>query len=639
VRHDVSPGVNTAGWTWLGVSFAAWLLLALAAPATVAALLEGLPATAIAPAALALGAMILTSDAVARVVLMFALFGAGAALRQVRGRYWGFAWHAAGALASLLAVPPLRDLNTDGPWWQVGILLALLVVAYVLSAQERAPWGTALAALYGLWAALALPGPDALTPTLILTFSLAALGALLRLRAGRYWALALYGVAIFASVLAVARVTPYDANTVETLLLAFVALSCVLAALERAPAAGIVPALYATGAVVVQPNIHVLLGLALLFALIGLALGRTVGAWWSLPWYAVAAVAGAAVGLRGLPDPGFEALALLALAVTAYVVAAVESLPEVLPLALVLGALALGAATAYWPLADWQIVLAFVSLSYVYAAGEAVWRIVPGLRARADSVLGALASEIKRPSVERLRDDPRAAGAAVHRWGSLLLAAGTIVAAIFTLDAFTPFAAGTQVVAVAMLATGGLLVLQARLASQRAQWYLAGELVALAVTWEARWLGADNLQAFVLAPGSYQLLIGALLPGDKKVGQPVMLARWASLAGSLVLLVPTLYQALTSGQELLYGTVLAVYGLVVVGIGVGIRARTLVLLGSGFVGFAAIRGAVLAVSDGVPIAVILAAIAVLLLGGALWLSLRARRREGSSGPSDTETAS
>jgi hypothetical protein len=48
------------------------------------------------------------------------------------------------------------------------------------------------------------------------------------------------------------------------------------------------------------------------------------------------------------------------------------------------------------------------------------------------------------------------------------------------------------------------------------------------------------------------------------------------------------------------------------------------LIGSGMVGLAALRGAVLAYQSGVPIALIVAGMAALLLGGALWLSLRGR---------------
>ncbi len=626
--HATAPGVSTstASWSALGIAFAAWELLLVAWLATLATLMEGEPATTALAALLALGAVPLIGDSIARVVVMFALIGTGALFAYLRGRAWSFAWYGAGVLASLLAVDRLRGGVAHGPYWEVGVLIALVVLAYLLSAQQHAAWGTALATGYGIWAALALPEPRALAAALTLTFAAALLGGLLRLRFGRDWALAMYGVAIGASLVAVARVTPYDARVVEALLLAFVAVACVLAALERSPVAGLIPAAYAIWAVILEPSAHTLLVFALVAAAVALVLGRFAGQRWSLQWYVVAAVAGIAVGIRGTPDTGFEALALLALALAAYLVAAVESLPDLLPLAFLLGALALGSGASWAQLTAWQTVLAFIALSYLYAAGRWLWRVIPWLRPRdGRAVYRAIGGSFGDALWTALRgDDPCALGVAVHTGSSFVLALGTLVVAIVTLQSFTPQATDTQVVAIGMLATGGLLAAQAWLDDRHALWYLAGQMLALAVTWEARWLGADNLQAFILAPGSYQLLIGALLPGDKRLGYPTWLGRWASLSGALVLLVPTLYQALTSGQELLYGSIMAVEAVLVVLIGVGTRSRVVVMVGLGFVSFAAIRGAMLAVSEGTPIWVVIATLAVLLMGAATWLSLRSR---------------
>ncbi len=624
--HAAAPGVSTASWSLLGVSFAGWELLLIAWFATLATLMEGAPQASVVPAALALGAVALTSDPVARVVVMFAPFGVGAIFARLRGRDWSLAWHGAGVAASLLAVGGLRGEGAYGPYWEVGTLLALALLAYLLSAQARAPIGTALAIFYGLWATLALPPSHALASTLALTFAAALLGGSLRLRYGREWALATYGLAIGASLVAVARVTPYDPQTVESLLLAFVAVACVLAAVERSPVAGLVPAAYAIWAVALEPNAHTLLVFALAAAAVALGLGRVAGARWSAPWYLVAAVAGLAVGIRGVPDAGFEALALLALALAAYVIAAAESLPDALPIAFLLGALALGAGATWAHLLPWQTVLAFIALSYVYVAGRWLWRAIPWLRARngraAYRALGGAFGDTLWTALRR--DDPRDLGAAAHVGSGFVLALGTLAVAIVTLNSFTPSAPDTQAIAVALLATGALFAAHAWLDGWRPGWYLAGELLALAVSWEARWLGADNLQAYVLAPGSYQLVIGALAPGDKRLGSPAWIGRWASLSGALVLLVPTLYQALTSGQELLYGSIMAVEAVLVVLVGVGTRSRTVVMVGLGFVGFAAIRGAMLAVSEGTPIWLVIATLAVVLMGAATWLSLRSR---------------
>ena len=195
-------------------------------------------------------------------------------------------------------------------------------------------------------------------------------------------------------------------------------------------------------------------------------------------------------------------------------------------------------------------------------------------------------------------------------------------------DAFSHGAAETQAIVAALLALGGLLALLGLARDVRPALYIAGEMAALAITWEARWLGADNIQAFVLAPGSYQVLIGALLPADRRVPFALRLGQAASVLGALILLVPTLYQSFQPDRDWLYALALAVEALVVTGVGVGTRSRTLVLAGSSFVGLAALRGAVLAVNSGVPVAVVIAIIAIALIGGATWLSLR-RRSEPS----------
>lgn len=632
--HAARPGVWTASESWLGISFAAGELLVIAALALLATVYEGTAPATIIPALLSVGAVYFTPDAISAVALTFALVACGAAFAMWRGREWGLAWYGASFVASLLAVPRLQNHVTHGAYWEVGGILALALLAYLLSLQARAPLATVLAAFYGLWAALTFPPPHALLAVLCLAVGAALLAAALRLRLGRPWALALYGLAIGTSLVAVARVQPYDAQTVETLLLAFVTIACVLAAIERTPLAGLVPCAYAVGAVILQPSAHTLLILAFAGAAVAAALGRIAGARWSLPWYLVAAVAGLATVLRGTSDPGFEALALLALALATYAIAAVESLPAVLPLAFVVGALALEAAATWAQLLPWQTVLAYAALSYLYYASRWLWRAIPWLwqrdmgtayRALGGDFGGALWAALRR-------DDPRALGAAIHVAASFALALGTVGVAVITLDAFSPASPDTQALALALLAASGLFAASAWLDGWRAGWYVAGELVALALTCQARWLGADNLQFYIVAPASYQLLIGALLPHDTRVRHAAALGRWASLAGSLLLLLPSLYQAFTSGQELLYGMIMTLEALVVVLLGVGLRARVLVLVGAAFVGIGAIRGAMLAISDGAPVAAIIGGAALLLMAGATWQSLRSRHDAGPVKP-------
>jgi hypothetical protein len=756
--HAAAPSVDTASWQALGISFAAALLLAIAALATVAAVWDAHPAVMAAPAVLALIALLATPSAIAQTALVAAFVAVAVTLRAVRGRFWNVAWLAAALLGSIVSTIGLGDPAVAGPWYQVGALLGLAVLAYAVAAQERAawltalaavysiiallvmpgpdnlyptvavtlgaglagiamrvlltrgparflrgavprqtpaiawtaawyavagagsietvlrsgvssdylpiallalaalaylvaavertPWITPLAAIYGLWAALVIPGPHPLIPTVALAIGAGLVGAAVRQFVGRSWALALYAIGVGASLFSLFRVVPFDTNTLEVVLLIYTVVACVVVAIEREPLAGLAPAIYGSGAVLIQSDARLLLPIALGFGLVGMALGRRLDLRWALPWYIVTAVAGLATSIRGLSDAGFEPLALLALALLGYAIAAVERLPELLPVPLITGMLALLSAASYFQLPGWQTVLAFVALSYIYTAAQQGWRVLPGLdpRTPAPAATGGSASPIapmapgaptapgmmRFAPVQPMRPapvprDPRALGVAMHRGISLALAGVTALVAIFTPDSFTPQAIQTQVVAGALVGLAGLLALQAQLAGERSLLYLAGAALSLAVTWEVRWLGVDNVQGYVLAPGSYLLLVGALLPHDKKLRSGVSLGPLASALGAFTLLMPTFVQTFTAGQELVYIGALIVESLLVVGVGVGTRARTPLLLGGAFVGIAALRAALLAVGQGVPVFLVIAAVAALLLAGATWLSLRTRR--------------
>ena len=362
--------------------------------------------------------------------------------------------------------------------------------------------------------------------------------------------------------------------------------------------------------------------LFVIVALVGLGAGRVAGLRWSYPFYAAAAFSTLLTVVYGQGSPRFEAIALLALALAAYAIAAVESRPDVLPLAFLLGVLATASASQALSLTITQSILAFAALAWVYALARLLWRSLPWLRPG----WGAWwAGEHGTLALSGAWAETRTAGVRLHRWASALVGGGVAVVGLVVSGSFASHAGPTQALALALFSLAALLALFSRETATRLPLYLAGELVALALTWEARWLGATNIQAFVLAPGSYQLLIGVLLPADDKVRAGVRLGQIASLTGALLLTIPTLAQSFALDRAWLYAMILALEALVIAGIGVGTRARALVVVGSCFVGLAALRGAVLAIQSGLPVPLVIGALAVLLLGGATWLSLRARR--------------
>lgn len=613
-----APGVSTAGVELLGVPWPAWLALVFGALTATAALWEEWTWTMVVPAVFALWAVLIIGDRTANLGLVFIIAGAGVAARKWRGRWWGTALYLAAVVGSVVVIITLDDLGTAAPDRQVSLLLGYGIAAYLVAVYEHQPWFTSVAGLYFLGAAWLLPGPNNLPPTLALTFALAGVGVALRFtwRDRAAWRLALYAAAICASVLAVFRIVPYDAGWTETLLVVFAAASYVIAAVEGEPRAATVPLAYTAAAALLQPDPHALLPLALCLALGGLIVGRIAGLWWSYPFYVACVVAATATAVLAESHSTFEALALLSLAVAAYAVSAVESRPDVLALALVLGVLALAAGNDALRLTQWQATLAFAGLGWVYALGTMVWRVIPGLR---PSRLIWWTASVRDPERRTRWGEPRFAGVQVHAWGALLVAGGAVVGALGAPDMFTPRTTQTQIVVVALVSLAVMMAVLGREWNLRLALYGAGELVSLAISWEARWLGADNIQAFILAPGSYQLLLGAMLPSGKRASQA------ASLLGALLLLVPTLVQSFQAEPGWAYALATALEALVILGVGLGTRSRTLVLVSTGFVVLAAIRAAILAVQSGLPIPAVIGVLAILLMGAATWLSLRGRR--------------
>ena len=635
--HASLAFVSIPDWSASDLPFTAWFLLFFAALAYGVALWESKYLVTAVSAALAFWALFLVTSDIASVILVFALIMAGAVARWWRGRWWGVALQIAAGGSSVTVTLMLTNLGSIAPTWQVAFLLALAVAAYLVALQEREPALSALAVVYTLAAAILLPRPDNLLPTLVLTFALVAFGAALRLpslrkRVRRFWAYAPYAAAIGASMLATQRITPFDADNVEMLLLVFAAVAYVLVALEGEPLAASVPLLYALASVAVQPDMHALLVLALGFGVLGLLVGRVVGVRWSWTFYAAASFAAAATTLNGVRDSNFEALALLILAALAYLIAAVESRPDVLPVALILGGLALGEGINAFAWSMWAGILAFAALGWLYTLGAWFWRAIPWLRPRRFIWWASRPDQVQSA---RWRY-PYVTGVLVHLVGGLLITADAALGAVFAPNGFKIQDPETLAAALALLSLAGMLALlswrarsQLALLAQRPWFhlvlYLAGELAALAITWGARWFGADNPQAFVLAPGSYQLLVGAFLPADQQVPHARRIGQLASLAGALLLLLPTLYQTFTETgltAQLVYGFVVLAESLMIIGLGVGTHLRLLILVGSAFVGIDALSSASLAVRSGVNIALVVFILALVLIITATWLSLR-----------------
>jgi hypothetical protein len=293
--------------------------------------------------------------------------------------------------------------------------------------------------------------------------------------------------------------------------------------------------------------------------------------------------------------------------------------------AFIFATLAVSAAARAFTWDAWQATLAFAALAWAFELSRSGWARISWLRERANAWLPALG---RTPEQQAAWRDPRRAGQRIARGAAAFVAAGIVVGGLFAPQSFATHSPQTQALAVALLSLAALL---ARFGWGDAGWrpalYLAGEALALCVTWELRWLGAVNLQAWIIAPGSAQLIIGALLPADTRVRPPAWTAQAFSVAGTMILLLPTLGQSVTEPIEWQwrYALLLAVEALALTLLAVGLRNRILALTGSAFVGVAAIRGAIIAVQQNLPVPIVIGVFALALMGLATWLSLRARR--------------
>lgn len=615
-----------------GFGLAGWMIIVVSLALTVDAFRCSNPRWMAGPAIVALLCQFDARNVWVVVALTFALAGMGLLLRWMRGAWFGSVWSIAAAAASVAALSWPMGLAQDAVWRRVAVALAFSAVAYLIAWQHRLAWLSLAAipyALVAIWSVDALPlnanWTLGLTAAIALAYVLSGMAA--RKWLGRGWSLALYGVALAGVLVTASRVTPYPerAGLLEAILLGFAALAFVAALIEETPWAVIAPAALAAAAAFVQPDGRALLPLALAFAAIAYAVSRTRGALWSLPLYAATMVAAVVAAWQGQnQSAGFELVTLATLALAAWALAALESRADALVVSFVFAALAVSSAAHTFNWNTWQATLTFAALAWVYELARIGWARIPWLHERATPWLAALNLSEETQAAWR---DPRRAGQIVSRGAAILAGGGAAIGGLFADQSFATHAAQTEAVTVALLSLVALLV---RIGWGEHGWrpafYIAGEAFALAVTWQLRWFGATNVQAWILAPGSAQLIIGALLPADTRLRAPAWVSQGFSVAGALILLLPTLGQSVTEPLEWqwIYALLLAVEALLLTLAAVGLRNRVLALTGAAFVGVAAIRGAIIAVQQNLPVPIVIAVVALALMGLATWLSLRAR---------------
>jgi hypothetical protein len=529
------------------------------------------------------------------------------------GQQLGAIWYGAAVLGSVAIANQLLDF---GHTWETAFLLALAAIAYLIATQWRAVWVTVATPVYITTSLFIWHNPqhDAFIYELVLIGCMIALGIALRMvRVPFSWVTAIYCSAVLASIFALSNETN-GTNQLTILLIIFTALAYFIALYERSHWIGMIAALYASSISFIQSDLHLLLFLVIAFALVAIIAGRLSTLQWSWPLYVVSSILAIATLIQQPFSSPSEALTLAIITVLAYIVAAIESRPDILAGALLIGGMWLIATQGAYNWDNWLRIISIIGLAWLYAGLELLWRWLPWMNEHGMAWWqGSYAS------------DMRVAGRWVHRVAALALSSGTFVYALILPDNFATHAATTAAAIGCLLALAAILMLYAlKVSSLYPALYSAGLALALAGTWGLRWLGIDNIQAYVILPGSYLIFIGVMIPADRRLKIPPIWSQTAMLAGSLALLLPALQQSIDADQRWIYALVLAFESLLIAGVGVGTRSRLILATGLGFTGIAAIRGAVLAVDSGIPVALVIGVFAILLMATATWLSLRSR---------------
>src|SRR5712691_9659558 len=320
---------------------------------------------------------------------------------------------------------------------------------------------------------------------------------------------------------------------------------------------------------------------------------------WRFPLYAWAGAVALGVVYLGVEqgEQTILGIALLAYAAGIYVATAVEDESYGVPAASLTGAIGLfslltaGSAAAHW----YPLTFTLVAWA-IYAAGFA-WR-----------------------------GSPRAAWKSMHRYSGLALMALTALAC-FTFTDFSATGNPASFTALAAIwALALMFAVDARVSATPALDYAALVAASLGSYWIARYLGADNIQWYVVAPGLALVAGGILLHADGRFKTPLasIANAWIGI-GSAGLLGTTAFQTLDSTPSAsLYTGLLLCEAIAALLVGIATRSRALVLAGAAGAALASLRALVILIQE-VPLFIVFGLVAIVLLSGAAALAvLRAR---------------
>ena len=320
---------------------------------------------------------------------------------------------------------------------------------------------------------------------------------------------------------------------------------------------------------------------------------------WRAPFYAWAGAVAAGVLYLGAQqeERTILGIALVGYAAAIYLATAVEDEPYGVPLASLTGALGLFSLLAAGSAAMQWYPLTFTLVAWaIYAAGFA-WR-----RTEREGWKG------------------------MHRYSGLALMGLTALAGFAVPNFSTTGNPAAFAALAAIWALALMFAVDARISATPAFDYAALITASLGSYWIARYLGADNVQWYVIAPGLALVAGGIMLHADRRFKTPLpSLANALIGIGSAGLLGTTTFQTLDATTSAsLYTGLLLCESVAALLVGIATRSRALVLAGAAGAALASLRALVILIQQ-VPLFIVFGLVAIVLLGGAAALAvLRAR---------------
>jgi hypothetical protein len=361
--------------------------------------------------------------------------------------------------------------------------------------------------------------------------------------------------------------------------------------------------------------VRVYIALPVVLCLAGLGLRATSGRRWAWPLYLYAGALAVAsfLGALSLRDFELAGFALLAYSVVIYSTGGVER---------------------FWPAAAGAgfTTAAGLGLLLYAAAAAPTWYPVAGFGVAA--VLYALQVPWER-GFARTSDWILA-----HR---LMGLGGAAVSALSSF-AFTSFVAarswGALAAAAGLIGFGAMVMIDGRRYGQPEFDYPAAVFMSLSGLWIAFYLGATNLEWYVILPGAVIVASGVRLPYDNRIRRPHVRGIAQVLTGAglaLILGTSAVLTVLEPPNAWIYTSALVVEGVGALLAGIGFKNRVLVIGGSAGITVSALRAIFVGITQGwLPVWAVFFLVSMLLLGlGAALALLRDRLPEARLKFSDT----